>query len=141
MGGTVGDDVILDAVIDVAWKDAAFQQVLFGAVGAEADDARGPGGREAGNFGQLVSGGAVDIDAVGRRRGRFGVRLLKPGVRSRLHGERRAKNYSQQQKSCGVSHDSILDQCLYSRKAAARNAGMGDAQRSRLFSLAREKGL
>jgi hypothetical protein len=79
----MGDDVVLDAVVDVAGKDTAFQQVLFGPIGAEADDASGPCGWEAGNLGELVDGGAVDVDAGGSGRGRLRRvrRRLRAGLR------------------------------------------------------------
>jgi len=131
VGGTMGDDVVLDTVVDIAGKDTAFQQVLFGAVGTEADDACRPGGCEAGDFGQFVDGGAVDIDAGRRGRWRFGVGLLKPCDGGRLSDGWGTEEYSQKQKFCGVSHGSILDLRLNSRKAPAQNAGMSGAQRSR----------
>ena len=64
----VGDDVILDAVIDRTRNDAAIEQVDLGAVGPESHNASGPTRRHAWNFEQLARSGVINIDAgLGRR--------------------------------------------------------------------------
>ena len=60
---TVSDDVILDAVVDFAGHYAAIDEVLLGAIGAKSRDTPGPGCRHAGNFGEPVDTGVVDVDA------------------------------------------------------------------------------
>jgi hypothetical protein len=88
----VCDDGILDAVIDVIRKNAAFEEVRLGAVGAEADDAGGPGGRHAGNLAEFIHAGVIDVDArsgwwsgFGLLRGlrRAGLRMARDGAQAR----------------------------------------------------------
>ena len=68
----MGDDPILDAVVDIGGKHALIEKVPLGAVGAKSDDAAGPGGRHAGNLEQFVHAGVIDVDASGGRRSGFG---------------------------------------------------------------------
>lgn len=60
----VSDNVVLDAVVDLAGDYAAIEEIVFGAIGPEANDARGPGARHTGNFHQLVDGRGVEIDFI-----------------------------------------------------------------------------
>ena len=69
----VRDDVIFDAVVDVAGEYAVIEKIPLGAVGAEADDAGGPSGRHAGNLEQFVDAGVVDVDARRGWRSGFGL--------------------------------------------------------------------
>jgi len=60
----VGDDVVADAGVDVGGEDAFFDEVGFGAVGAEAYDAAGPCGGHSGDMEELGDCGVVDVDWI-----------------------------------------------------------------------------
>lgn len=65
----MGDDVVLDAVVNCDGDDAAAEKIGFGMVGPEANDAIGPAWRHAGNFQQIIQRGVIDVCArLGRRR-------------------------------------------------------------------------
>jgi len=71
----MGDDVVLDAVVDRARDHAALDQISFGAVGPEAHNASGPACRHAWHFEQFAHAGMIDVDALFRGRSilrRFG---------------------------------------------------------------------
>jgi len=68
------DDVVLDAVVNVAGKHAVIEQVLLGAVRPEAHNSACPTGRHSGNFEKFVNAGVIDVDAHLRRRNWFGLR-------------------------------------------------------------------
>ncbi len=60
----MGDDVVADAGVDAGGEDAFFDEVGFGAVGAEAKDAAGPGGGDSGDLEELCEGGVVDVSGI-----------------------------------------------------------------------------
>ena len=59
----VRDDVGLDAVVNVAGKYPAIEQIPLGAVGAKTHNAPGPAWRHARDFEQFISARVVDVDA------------------------------------------------------------------------------
>ena len=60
----MGYDVILDAVVDRAGDDAAIEQLVLGAIGPEADNARRPGVRHSRHLQELVDRCRIDINPV-----------------------------------------------------------------------------
>jgi hypothetical protein len=58
------DDVVADALVDLAGDNAIQQQIELGAIGPVADDALRPSRRHAGNGKQLLQAGVVDVHAL-----------------------------------------------------------------------------
>ena len=100
----VGDDEILNAVVDIIWQDAAVEQVPLGAVGPEAHDARGPGGGHAGDFEQIADAGAIDVDAGGGRRDALRAWCGVRGGGGRLRDGARSNRENADRKRCGSKH-------------------------------------
>ncbi len=60
----MGYNVVADAAIDFAGQDTLIGEVLFAAVGPEADDALGPGGGHPGDLEQLLDACVIQIHLV-----------------------------------------------------------------------------
>ena len=58
----VGDDGILDAVVERCGNYALVFEVSFGAIRAEADDALGPDAGHSWDAEELVAGTVIDVD-------------------------------------------------------------------------------
>jgi hypothetical protein len=97
------DDGILDAVVDIARKHAAIEQILFCPVGAKANDAPGPTRRQAGNLGKFLCAGVVDVHARLRRHDGFG--LLRVFGGHRLRGSRLRMTECPNCSSGGACHE------------------------------------
>jgi hypothetical protein len=69
LGGLVGDDLVLDLVVDALGQDAARDELVLGGVRASVDDAFGVGVADAGDGLELIGGGGVDVDLIRRRGG------------------------------------------------------------------------
>jgi hypothetical protein len=71
--GVAGDDLVFDLVVGGFGEDAAGEELVFGGVGAAVDDAFGIGIADTGKGLELVGGGGIDVELVGRGgRGGFG---------------------------------------------------------------------
>src|ERR1700728_3667236 len=68
--GLLGDDQLLALVVGGLRDDFSVHEIEFGAVRAAVDDLLRIGVADAGKLLQLILGGAVDVELVGRRRGR-----------------------------------------------------------------------
>src|ERR1700683_302587 len=77
--GLLGDDQLLALVVGGLRDDFSVHEIEFGAVRAAVDDLLRIGVADAGKLLQLILGGAVDVELVGRRRGRHlrGVRRIR----------------------------------------------------------------
>ena len=86
----MGDDVVLDAVVDSAADDAAIEQFILGAIGAEANDAIRPGTRHPRYFQKLIDGRRVDIRAISGSRHGLCLRRhsLRLGRESSVHTDK-----------------------------------------------------
>jgi hypothetical protein len=63
--GLLGDDLVLDLVVDALRQNTAGDELVFSGVGAVVDDALGVGVADAGDGLELVGRGGVDVDFVG----------------------------------------------------------------------------
>jgi len=108
----VGDDRVLDPVVDCGGQNAAFEQIDLGAIGTETDDAGGPDLREAGDFEKLVERGVVDVDARFGRQfgvGLAGVAGALPGLFLRVAWKREsAESERKDERLKGPEHGTIV---------------------------------
>ena len=75
----MGDDVVFDAVVDLACDNAPIEQIVLAAIGSVAKNALGPGARHPGNLHELIESCRIYIDAL--LRCRDGVRITTGGRR------------------------------------------------------------
>lgn len=61
------NNAVLDPQVEAAGKNASVTKLVLGTVGPEADDALGPGARDAGRLHKLRCGCVIDVDALFRR--------------------------------------------------------------------------
>ena len=86
--GAVGDDVVLDALVDLAGHYSAIQEVVLGVVGPEAHDANGPTARHSRHLEQFVNGRVIEIHTRLRRWNRMLLGELKDSASGGFRGAR-----------------------------------------------------
>jgi len=86
--GTMRNDEVLDAVVDLAGDDAAIDEIVFGVIGAKTDDACRPDTRHSRYLEELIEGRGVDIGSILRRGDGGGASRRPWGLQCECSGRR-----------------------------------------------------